>query len=58
MEKKEKREERERMCRKTGKKREDATDSLVPLVSGMVQIWSEEYDYYSIILFYSIILLS
>lgn len=49
-EKKEKREKRERMCRKRGKKREDATDSLVPLVSGMVQIWSEEYDYYSIML--------
>lgn len=48
MEEKKRKEKREteRMYRKRGKKREDATDSLVPLVSGMVQIWSEEYDYY------------
>lgn len=31
---------------KERQKREDATDSLVPLVSGVVQIWSEYSGYY------------
>lgn len=42
--KREKRRERRNVSKERGKKREDATDSLVPLVSEVVQIWSEEYD--------------